>query len=125
MVRAFSKSGWPRFSVSNYTTMGAQGNSSRPFYNRDPRYQYVGNATWTKGAHSLRFGFDSSYQQINHTQIEFVGALHGASGGFTFAGGPTTLSGRPSSNQFNTWFAFLVTTACRLRSSAASRRGCS
>jgi hypothetical protein len=102
------ESGWPRFSVSNYTVMGAQGNSSRPFYNRDPRYQYVGNATWLKGAHSIRFGFDSSYQQINHTQIEFVGALHGASGGFTFAGGPTTLSGGPSSNQFNTWAAFLL-----------------
>src|SRR6185503_5307922 len=102
------ESGWPRFSVSNYATMGAQGNGTRPFYNRDPRYQFVGNATWTRGSHSVRFGFDSSRQQINHTQIEFVGALHGASGGFTFAGGPTTLSGGPSSNQFNTWAAFLL-----------------
>lgn len=104
----YFESGWPRFTVSNYTTMGAQGNSSRPFYNRDPRYQMVGNATWTKGAHSLRFGFDTSHQQINHTQAEFVGALHGPSGGFTFAGGPTQLSGGPSSNQFNTWAAFLL-----------------
>ncbi|MBI3207652.1 MAG: TonB-dependent receptor [Candidatus Solibacter usitatus] len=102
------ESGWPRFSVSNYTTMGAQGNGSRPFYNRDPRYQYVANATWTKGAHQIRFGFDSSFQQLNHTQVEFVGALHGASGGFTFAGGPTMLSGGPASNQFNTWSAFLL-----------------
>lgn len=102
------ESGWPRFTVTNYTTMGAQGNSARPFYNRDPRYQYVGNANWTKGAHSIRFGFDSSFQQINHTQAEFVGALHGPSGGFTFAGGPTTLSGGPASNQFNTWAAFLL-----------------
>lgn len=100
--------GWPRFSVSNYTTMGAQGNGSRPFYNRDPRSQYVANATWTKGAHSVRFGFDSSFQQINHTQVEFVGALHGASGGFTFAGGPTMIQGGPASNQFNTWSAFLL-----------------
>ena len=100
--------GWPRFSVSNYTTMGAQGNSSRPFYNRDPRYQTVGNATWSKGAHSVRFGFDSSFQQINHTQVEFVGALHGASGGFTFAGGPTQILNGPAANQFNTWSAFLL-----------------
>ena len=100
--------GWPRFSVSNYTTMGGQGNGSRPFYNRDPRSQYVANATWTKGAHAIRLGFDSSFQQLNHTQVEFVGALHGASGGFTFAGGPTTLSGGPASNQFNTWAAFLL-----------------
>jgi hypothetical protein len=102
------ESGWPRFSVTNYTTMGAQGNSSRPFYNRDPRYSYVGNANWTRGTHSIRFGFDSSHQQINHTQVEFVGALHGASGGFTFAGGPTTLNGGPASNQFNTWSSFLL-----------------
>jgi len=100
--------GWPRFSVANYTTMGAQGNGSRPFYNRDPRYQYVANATWNKGAHSVRFGFDTSFQQINHTQVEFVGALHGASGGFTFAGGPTMIQGGPASNQFNTWSAFLL-----------------
>jgi hypothetical protein len=102
------ESGWPRFSVSNYTTMGAQGNSSRPFYNRDPRFQYVGNGTLIKGAHSIRFGFDSSYQQINHTQVEFVGALHGASGGFTFAGGPTTIAAGPTANQFNSWATFLL-----------------
>ncbi len=104
----YFESGYPRFSVSNYAVMGAQGNSSRPFYNRDPRFQFVGNASWTKGTHNIRFGFDSSKQQINHTQAEFVGALHGPSGGFTFAGGPTTLQGGPASNQFNTWSAFLL-----------------
>ncbi|MBL8177201.1 MAG: TonB-dependent receptor [Bryobacterales bacterium] len=102
------ESGWPRFTVTNYTTMGAQGSSSRPFYNRDPRFQYVANATWTKRNHSIRFGFDSSRQQINHTQAEFVGALHGPSGGFTFAGGPTQILNGPASNQFNTWSAFLL-----------------
>jgi hypothetical protein len=104
----YFESGYPRFSVSNYAVMGAQGNSSRPFYNRDPRFQFVGNASWTKGTHNIRFGFDSSKQQLNHTQAEFAGALHGPSGGFTFAGGPTTLLGGPASNQFNTWSAFLL-----------------
>jgi hypothetical protein len=102
------ESGWPRFVVSSYTTMGAQGGTTRPFYNRDPRYQYVGNATFTTGSHSLRFGFDSSFQQINHTQVEFVGATHGPSGGFSFTGGPTTLSGGPTANQFNNWASFLL-----------------
>lgn len=102
------ESGFPRFSVSNYAVMGAQGSSSRPFYNRDPRYQFVGNANWTVGAHNIRFGFDSSKQQLNHTQAEFVGALHGPSGGFTFAGGPTQIQGGPASNQYNTWSAFLL-----------------
>ncbi len=100
------ESGWPRFSVSNYATMGAQGGGTRPFFNRDPRQQYVGNATWSKGPHNLRFGFDSSFQQLNHTQAEFVGALHGPSGGFTFAGGPTGIQGGPAINQFNTWSSF-------------------
>lgn len=104
----FFESGFPRFVVSSYTTMGAQGNSTRPFFNRDPRFNWVGNATWTKGGHNVRFGFDSSFQQINHTQAEFVGALHGPAGGFTFSGGTTALSGGPATNQFNSWASFLL-----------------
>ena len=104
----FFESGLPRFVVSSYLTMGAQGNSTRPFFNRDPRYNWVGNANWTRGAHNIRFGFDSSFQQLNHTQAEFVGALHGPAGGFTFAGGPTALQGGPATNQFNSWASFLM-----------------
>ena len=104
----FFESGLPRFVVSSYTTMGAQGNSTRPFFNRDPRYNGVGNVTWTKGKHNVRFGADSSFQQLNHTQAEFVGALHGPAGGFTFSGGPTTISGGAAPNQFNSWASFLI-----------------
>ncbi|MBZ2185184.1 MAG: TonB-dependent receptor [Bryobacter sp.] len=104
----FFESGLPRFVVSSYATIGAQGNSTRPFFNRDPRYNWVGNATWIQGKHQIRFGFDSSYQQINHTQAEFVGALHGPAGGFTFSGGTTTLNGGPATNQFNSWASFLL-----------------
>ncbi len=104
----FFESGLPRFVVSSYATMGAQGNSTRPFFNRDPRYNWVGNATWTKGTHQIRFGFDSSFQQLNHTQAEFAGALHGPAGGFTFSGGTTALNGGPATNQFNSWGAFLL-----------------
>ncbi|MBM3755604.1 MAG: hypothetical protein FJW38_16660 [Acidobacteria bacterium] len=104
----FFESGMPRFVVSSYATMGAQGNGTRPFFNRDPRYNWVGNATWTRGAHQVRFGFDSSFQQINHTQAEFVGALHGPAGGFTFSGGTTALNGGPATNQFNSWASFLL-----------------
>ena len=104
----FFEGGLPRFVVSSYATLGAQGNSTRPFFNRDPRYNWVGNATWTKGKHNVRFGFDSSFQQINHTQAEFVGALHGPAGGFTFSGGTTALNGGPATNQFNSWASFLL-----------------
>ncbi|MBI1895480.1 MAG: TonB-dependent receptor [Acidobacteria bacterium] len=102
------ESGWPRFNVSNYTIMGASRNSSRPFYNRDPRFQYVANANWIRGGHNLRFGADIARQHLNHTQAEFVGAMHGPSGGFTFAGGPTTTRGGPAPNQFNSFAAFLL-----------------
>lgn len=102
------ESGWPRFTVTNYAVMGASRNASRPFYNRDPRYQYVANGDWTKGKHNVRFGVDSSRQHLNHTQAEFVGALHGPSGGFTFGGGPTMVRGGASSNQFNTFSTFLL-----------------
>ena len=104
----FFEGGWPRFLVTNYATMGASRNLSRPFFNRDPRFQYVANANWTKGGHNIRFGIDVARQHYNHTQGEFVGALHGPSGGFTFAGGPTQLRGGPASNQFNTFSAFLL-----------------
>ncbi len=100
--------GWPRFVVTNYATMGAANNTTRPFFNRDPRFQYVANANWSRGSHNIRFGMDLSRQQINHTQVEFVGATHGPSGGFSFAGGPTTVRNGPASNQFNTFATFLL-----------------
>jgi hypothetical protein len=104
----FFEGGWPRFTVTNYAVMGASRNPSRPFFNRDPRFQYAANANWIRRSHNLRWGFDISRQQINHTQAEFVGALHGPSGGFTFAGGPTTVLRGPTSNQFNTFATFLL-----------------
>ncbi len=104
----FFEGGWPRFVVSNYATMGAANNTTRPFFNRDPRFQYVANANWTRGSHNVRFGFDFSRQQINHTQVEFVGATHGPSGGFSFTGGPTTVRNGPASNQYNSFATFLL-----------------
>jgi len=104
----FFEGGWPRFVVTNYASMGAANNTTRPFFNRDPRHQHVANANWTRGSHNLRFGMDLSRQQINHTQAEFVGASHGPSGGFSFTGGPTTIRNGPSSNQFNTFSTFLL-----------------
>lgn len=99
--------GWPRFSVGSYTGLGAP-SANRPLYYHNPQYQYQANANWTKGTHSLRFGLDLSHQNLNQTQPEVGGASHGASGGFTFAGGPTTVRGGPSANQFNSYAAFLL-----------------
>ncbi len=105
-TRKFEK-GWPRFTVTGYTNFGMN-NDFMPYFRDDPQWQYTGNANWTKGTHNIRFGFDFSVQHLNHTQPEFPGASHGASGGFTFGGGPTTLNGGPSSNQFNAFANFLL-----------------
>jgi hypothetical protein len=100
--------GWPRFAVSSFTNLGINENYM-PYYRRDPQYQYVTNFNWTKGAHSIRFGFDLYRQHLNQTQPEFVGGdFHGASGGFSFAGGPTSTRGGPSANRFNSFATFLL-----------------
>ncbi|MBI3696582.1 MAG: TonB-dependent receptor, partial [Acidobacteria bacterium] len=101
--------GWPRFSITNYTTFGIN-EDYMPYYRHDPQYQYVINASWTRGNHNLRFGGEMYRQMLNHTQPEFsAGSVsNGAQGGFTFAGGPTQVRGGPASNQFNTFATFLL-----------------
>ncbi len=99
--------GWPRFAVSSYTNLGIN-NAFMPYYRSDPQYQYVANMNWTKGAHELRFGLDFYHTGMNHLQPEATGASHGAQGGFNFAGGPTTVKGGPSSNQWNSYATFLL-----------------
>lgn len=100
--------GWPRFATSSFTTLGIN-EDYMPYYRRDPQYQYVANFNWTKGSHNIRFGFDLYRQHLNQQQAEFVGgAYHGAQGGFTFGGGPTSLRGGPASNQYNSYSTFLL-----------------
>ena len=99
--------GWPRFTVSNFTTFGVP-DAFMPYNRRDPQFQYVANANWTKGTHNIRFGIDVYKMNMNHLQPEFSGANHGAVGGFSFTGGPTQLNGGASANEFNSWGAFLL-----------------
>ncbi len=101
--------GLPRFAISNYTTFGIN-EDYMPYYRHDPQYQYVVNASWSRGNHNLRFGGEVYRQMLNHTQPEFsAGSVsNGAQGGFTFAGGPTQVRGGPSSNQFNSFATFLL-----------------
>ncbi len=102
--------GWPRFQfgTGGLTNIGIN-EDFMPYFRRDPQYQYVANFNWTKGSHSIRFGVDFYNQHLNHAQAEIAGvALHGASGGFRFDGGPTALRGGPSINAYNTYAAFLL-----------------
>jgi TonB dependent receptor-like, beta-barrel len=99
--------GWPRFSINGFATLGVN-DAFMPYYRSDPQWQYTANANWIRGRHNIRFGFDSSHQNLNHTQPEFSGASHGAQGGFTFGGGPTQLNGGPSGNEYNNFATFML-----------------
>jgi hypothetical protein len=107
--------GWPRFEILNFAFLGHP-NAFMPYNRSDPQRQYVANASWTKGKHYIRFGADVAQLHLNHLQPEFAGAFHGASGGFTFGGGPTALNapGAPSPNQYNNFGAFLLGLPIRL-----------
>ena len=108
--------GWPRFSIDNYSVLGIK-DAYMPYHRHDSSSDYVANANWTRGSHNIRFGLDVYRPILDQLQPEFTGASHGASGGFTFAGGPTQLRGGPTANQFNTYSTFLLglpTTAGRI-----------
>ncbi|HKQ75974.1 MAG TPA: TonB-dependent receptor [Blastocatellia bacterium] len=93
--------GWPRFSITNYTDIGTQGNSTAIRYN-DWQYEIVGNASWTRKSHTIRFGIDMARVALNHYE-----ATSGP-GVFNFTGGATALNGGPSPNQFNSFAQFLL-----------------
>jgi hypothetical protein len=97
-------SGIPEFQVTGYETLGNPG-SATPYFWHDNEYLTNFNATWNKGAHSIRFGFDVSRQDMNHLTAE-QGA--GPRGTFQFTGGVTSLNGGAAPNQFNAYAAYLL-----------------
>jgi hypothetical protein len=96
--------GYPRFTFSTFSSLGNP-NVSNPFLFRDPQYYNNENVGWTKGAHSLRFGFEYSKYDINHFQPQ---ASNGPRGGFNFTGGLTSLNGGAATTAFNSWADFLL-----------------
>ncbi|MDQ6699232.1 MAG: TonB-dependent receptor, partial [Acidobacteriota bacterium] len=100
--------GWPNFAITNYTSVGTNENYM-PYYKDDPQFQYATNFSWNKGSHNVRFGVDFYKQDMNERVEQFVaGTSFGGQGGFIFGGGPTSILGGPSSNQFNTYATFLL-----------------
>jgi len=91
--------GYPSFSISSYTAFGKYPDS--PVYYFDPAYDYVANASWVKGNHTIRFGLDIMRIDNNNWELSTNG------GSFSFGGGPTTLFGGPSANQYNNYATFL------------------
>lgn len=98
------QSGYPRFTFATFSSIGNP-NVSNPFLFRDPQYVASANLGWTKGAHSLRFGFEFSKYDINHFQPQ---ASNGPRGGFNFSGGVTSLNGGPATQSFNSFADFLL-----------------
>jgi len=94
--------GWPHFNITNYSNIGYAGSSHSPYIDDNWQVQYTANATWTKGAHTLKFGGDIVRQAMNRHE------LGDGSGSFTFGGGPTQIQGGPAGNQFNTIAAFVL-----------------
>jgi hypothetical protein len=71
--------------------------------------EWVGNVTWIKSTHNLRFGADFDQQQNNENfeQATFCSFCTGA-GGFQFSQGTTQLNGGPAGNDFNAFASFLL-----------------
>ena len=101
--------GWPRLRIDGFETIGMS-NNFQPYYRSDPQWQYVANGNWTKGAHNVRFGTDIYFQNLNHNQPEFAGAIDGASGGFRFRNNQTRLNAATDSRatDYNAWGSFLL-----------------
>jgi hypothetical protein len=96
--------GYPRFLISGFSSIGNP-NVSNPFSFSDNQYVAVGNMSWLRGSHWLRFGGEYTYYTINHFQPQ---AAFGPRGGFTFTGGLTALNGGASPNMYNAFADFLL-----------------
>src|SRR5262245_1718457 len=94
--------GWPQFNVTGLSMIGYAGSENSPYVDDNWQYQYSGNATWIKGAHTLRFGGDVVRQALNRFEAG------NGSGTFAFAGRPTALSGGPSPSVYNNVATFLL-----------------
>ena len=96
--------GYPRFVINGFSSIGNP-NVSNPFQFRDNQYVAVGNLSWLKGSHWLRFGGEYTYYTINHFQPQ---AAFGPRGGFNFTGGLTALRGGAAPTLYNSFADFLL-----------------
>jgi hypothetical protein len=98
--------GTPFFDLDGYSDLGTT-LDYMPYYRSDDQYQMVGNLSWVKGRHNLRFGSDLYYTALNHIQPEILDDSFGARGGFNFNAGPAGLKGT-STNNFQSFASFLL-----------------
>ncbi|MFN7923151.1 MAG: carboxypeptidase regulatory-like domain-containing protein [Bryobacteraceae bacterium] len=89
--------GVPNFRISQYVPMGA---SYPALEYKQPSYDYVGNVSKIKGAHSLRFGADAFYQFPDHIELR--------DNSYFFDGSSTIRNGGPGANQYNALADFVL-----------------
>jgi len=83
------ESGMPQFNIgSDYSSLGNT-EGWNPAFRNDQSYTFNANASWTKGSHEVRFGFDFLHHLMNHWQPE-LGA--GPRGSFDFGNAITSLN---------------------------------
>ena len=82
------ESGMPSFSFTDYSTLGNT-EGWNPLWRNDQSYTLNANASWMKGAHEIRFGFDFLHHLMNHWQPELGDGPRGA---FSFGSGVTALN---------------------------------
>ncbi len=83
------ESGMPAFSIgSDYSTLGNT-EGWNPLARNDQSYTFNTNASWMKGTHEIRFGFDFLHHLMNHWQPELGDGPRGA---FSFGNAVTALN---------------------------------
>ena len=83
------ESGMPAFNPgSDYSTLGNT-EGWNPLFRNDQSYTFNSNASWMKGAHEIRFGFDFVHHLMNHWQPELG---DGPRGSFSFGNRITALN---------------------------------
>lgn len=113
------ESGMPPLYISGFSALGNP-EGWNPLYRNDQSYTFNTNASWMKGAHDVRFGFDFVHHLMNHWQPELG---EGPRGAFYFEPGVTAINpdalastvgfqgGTPSfENDWNALAAFLLGT---------------
>ncbi len=84
--------GTPAFIINGWNGIGNV-DTGNPFLFRDNQYVGNVNASWTRGAHSIRFGGEYGNAQLNHFQPQ-GGAFGTPRGSFNFQGNVTALEWR-------------------------------
>ncbi|HEX4228043.1 MAG TPA: TonB-dependent receptor [Bryobacteraceae bacterium] len=106
--KQLQQGGMPLLAIDNFASLGPA-NTYQPQNYSDPEKNFSANIGSIKGAHTIRAGFDSDFQDSNEMQYQTAGSSYiSNAGGFHFAQGTTQLLGGKSGNDFNSFASLLL-----------------